>query len=338
MRKSMNVIKCGLCVVLVNAILLAGCGVDSDKKEGSIDVSEPEAATVEESIQQPSNMETETGTEESGIAAAVMETEEKEDTHNLEILQKMKELNENGEYLEAVKAVRDMDKDGELSPKVIALRNEIIRGNEEYFATQVDAAFENRDYFLIETLMNFFEIDKEQRSEYNFVKKMQGEYVPLDKPDSDICVVIDGYEIQENDEKTMFSYKKVKPFEGIDYVEGRLSMDNGAEVEEVNVGVIAITHENGTVMKYVSALGLENLDRIEAREREEKESERQEEREYLANEPSIGMTKDEVKRSNWGSPKEINKTTYAWGVTEQWVYSGNRYIYFEEGVVTAISE
>ena len=155
MRKSMNVLKCGLCVVLVNAILLAGCGVDSDKKEGSIDVSEPEA--VEESIQQPSNMETETGTEESGIAAAVMETEEKEDTHNLEILQKMKECNENGEYLEAVKAVRDMDKDGELSPKVIALRNEIIRGNEEYFATQVDAAFENRDYFLIETLMNFFE-------------------------------------------------------------------------------------------------------------------------------------------------------------------------------------
>lgn len=54
--------------------------------------------------------------------------------------------------------------------------------------------------------------------------------------------------------------------------------------------------------------------------------------------PAIGMTAEEVKASTWGLPKEINKTTYAWGITEQWVYSGYRYIYFDNGKVTAISE
>lgn len=54
--------------------------------------------------------------------------------------------------------------------------------------------------------------------------------------------------------------------------------------------------------------------------------------------PAIGMTAEEVRASTWGSPKEINKDTYSWGVKEQWVYSGYRYIYLEDGIVTSISE
>ncbi len=54
--------------------------------------------------------------------------------------------------------------------------------------------------------------------------------------------------------------------------------------------------------------------------------------------PAIGMTAEEVRASSWGEPYKINKTTYAWGTTEQWCYSDNRYIYFENGSVTAISE
>lgn len=54
--------------------------------------------------------------------------------------------------------------------------------------------------------------------------------------------------------------------------------------------------------------------------------------------PTIGMTRDEVRNSTWGEPTDINTTTYAWGTTEQWVYPGYRYIYFENGVVIAISE
>lgn len=57
-----------------------------------------------------------------------------------------------------------------------------------------------------------------------------------------------------------------------------------------------------------------------------------------AKKPSIGMTAQEVLDSTWGKPEKINKSTYTWGVTEQWCYSGYRYIYLEDGIVTSISE
>lgn len=56
------------------------------------------------------------------------------------------------------------------------------------------------------------------------------------------------------------------------------------------------------------------------------------------NEPKIGMTAAEVKNSSWGSPDKINKDTYSWGTTEQWVYNKKGYIYFKNGKVTSISE
>ena len=54
--------------------------------------------------------------------------------------------------------------------------------------------------------------------------------------------------------------------------------------------------------------------------------------------PAIGMTAEEVRKSTWGEPEKINKTTYSWGVEEQWCYSGYRYIYLENDTVTAIQE
>lgn len=58
-------------------------------------------------------------------------------------------------------------------------------------------------------------------------------------------------------------------------------------------------------------------------------------------EPVIGMTADEVKNSTWGEPSTVNKTTTKYGVSEQWVYKSstkNRYIYLDDGIVTAIQE
>lgn len=49
----------------------------------------------------------------------------------------------------------------------------------------------------------------------------------------------------------------------------------------------------------------------------------------------IGMTKEMVLMS-WGEPKKINKTILASGVSEQWVYSLDSYVYFDDGVVSAI--
>jgi hypothetical protein len=54
--------------------------------------------------------------------------------------------------------------------------------------------------------------------------------------------------------------------------------------------------------------------------------------------PQIGMTADEVRNSSWGNPREINRTTTAYGVSEQWVYSDYRYIYLDDGIVTAIQD
>ncbi len=68
-------------------------------------------------------------------------------------------------------------------------------------------------------------------------------------------------------------------------------------------------------------------------------------KEYLAEQeriknalPQIGMTKEQVEKGAWGKPTKINKTTYSWGITEQWCYPAGRYVYFENDIVTAISE
>ena len=49
---------------------------------------------------------------------------------------------------------------------------------------------------------------------------------------------------------------------------------------------------------------------------------------------SIGMTKEECKLSI-GRPRDVNTTTLSSGTKEQWVYD-YRYVYFRNGVVTAI--
>lgn len=54
-------------------------------------------------------------------------------------------------------------------------------------------------------------------------------------------------------------------------------------------------------------------------------------------EPEIGMTEIEIYGSTWGAPEKKNKTTTAGGESEQWVYEDG-YIYFTDGIVTAIQE
>jgi len=55
----------------------------------------------------------------------------------------------------------------------------------------------------------------------------------------------------------------------------------------------------------------------------------------------VGMTKNEALES-WGTPSDINKTTTAYGVREQWVYRGRnyarKYLYFDNGVLKTIQE
>jgi hypothetical protein len=55
----------------------------------------------------------------------------------------------------------------------------------------------------------------------------------------------------------------------------------------------------------------------------------------INNKVSIGMTK-EMCRDSWGAPNSINKTTNAYGYSEQWVYGDGYYLYFDNGKLTTI--
>lgn len=50
----------------------------------------------------------------------------------------------------------------------------------------------------------------------------------------------------------------------------------------------------------------------------------------------IGMTAEDVLASSWGRPERVNRTISARGTSEQWVYGGRNYLYFENGVLTTI--
>lgn len=49
----------------------------------------------------------------------------------------------------------------------------------------------------------------------------------------------------------------------------------------------------------------------------------------------IGMTK-KMCEDSWGKPESINRTTNAYGTSEQWVYGGGNYLYFDNGKLTSI--
>lgn len=48
----------------------------------------------------------------------------------------------------------------------------------------------------------------------------------------------------------------------------------------------------------------------------------------------VGMT-SEMARDALGRPEDINRSTYSWGVNEQWIYPYGKYLYFEDGVLTS---
>ena len=49
--------------------------------------------------------------------------------------------------------------------------------------------------------------------------------------------------------------------------------------------------------------------------------------------PRVDMTEEEVKNSTWGEPEEIKSYS---DNEEEWVYTENKYIWFEDGIVVRI--
>lgn len=50
----------------------------------------------------------------------------------------------------------------------------------------------------------------------------------------------------------------------------------------------------------------------------------------------VGMNAEQA-TAGWGKPQDINRTTNSYGVSEQWVYGSGSYLYFDDGVLTSIS-
>ena len=80
------------------------------------------------------------------------------------------------------------------------------------------------------------------------------------------------------------------------------------------------------------------IENYEKKKRLKKEMEEFSEEQAKKPLPTIGMTKDEVLESKWGKPFNINTTTTKYGVSEQWIYLDNKYLYFDDGVLTGIQE
>ena len=53
---------------------------------------------------------------------------------------------------------------------------------------------------------------------------------------------------------------------------------------------------------------------------------------------TLGMTREEVLTEGWGKPSDINRTTSASCVSEQWVYPDYKYLYFEDGILVTIQD
>ena len=77
---------------------------------------------------------------------------------------------------------------------------------------------------------------------------------------------------------------------------------------------------------------------IHERKRQADELEKRQADELAKKPPAkIGMSTTTVReKTNWGSPKSVNRTTTSQGVMEQWVYEGGQYLYFRNGKLYAI--
>ena len=160
---------------------------------------------------------------------------------------------------------------------------------------------------------------------------LQGTWVEKDREWMEL--VIDGYDVNiiyyydEDKSRVSDIYERELSLDD----DGNLVFESGATGIEYNVSIVdntqiivqKITNDVGNYLRYYTKISENTIVPEEAKA------------------PAIGMSKSEVEKSTWGQPNKINKTTTAAGVTEQWVYKDalkNKYIYFDNGYVTAIQE
>lgn len=168
----------------------------------------------------------------------------------------------------------------------------------------------------------------------------RGKWLPIDSVNNDYIQITDTEMIVSSSKlhsgtygyilKSITDYDKYLGYQTYDYL---VSEDGIIRLKLTSYGRGSSSEfedtQNGSTIK----MYLEGSSYLETQKKIEEYKAAQEKKE-----PQIGMTQEEVKASTWGSPTKVNKTTYRWGVWEQWCYPNYKYIYFENGYVTIISE
>jgi len=174
------------------------------------------------------------------------------------------------------------------------------------------------------------------------LENMQGEWYNENKDKA--CIEISGWDIKMDG----VFFDNFKLSNTLIYKPTTVSSGNIFERFATDDGLIFESSKTNTrqfisVEHYKNGFEFIILDRkdfldVKAIEQKNIDEERRLAIEKLNSRPSIGMTTSEVENTGWGKPKKINKTTTKYGVSEQWVYSQSRYVYFEDGIVTVIQE
>lgn len=144
-------------------------------------------------------------------------------------------------------------------------------------------------------------------------------------------------------ENAQEAYEKIKSGNAVGNLESYVqSLDDVLKISEIIESPYEETAYNEIItLKTQLENSLKENEQLWAeyrKEKEEKEKKEEEEKktELASKGVSIGMTQEQVKSSSWGEPKKINTTQSKYGVSEQWVYEGGNYLYFDDGILTTI--
>lgn len=129
---------------------------------------------------------------------------------------------------------------------------------------------------------------------------------------------------------------ELKSFEEKSVYYARLEAEEKARIERARADSIALVEKNAAIKQQQAIVKQKSQkQRQERYERLIRQYGQENADLIISGRVKIGWT-IEMCRESWGKPYDINRTTYAWGTQEQWVYSGGNYLYFDNGILTAI--
>lgn len=182
-----------------------------------------------------------------------------------------------------------------------------------------------------------YEEPEDSLQEIDVVQEFQGVYAGSSYKQGDRYFAVDGLKsyLYDSDGNIIVSYDLV-----VNTYDNQYCMVEKLYKDGYNDNIVYafMYNEDGQPQRYKVKVNSDNEIESVIEALQSKTDNKQFEEEFNRIPPAIGMTAEAVRNSTWGEPKDINKTTFAWGTSEQWVYPNCKYIYLDNGIVTAIQE